>query len=153
LQGKPLPRVLVTIGVAIAVPGGLYLLAALVLIPLVTRYMLRRADQRIDAGEMSKAMATANRAVTLSRKSATALAHRGLVHIQAGDLEAALADAEQAIERKPKVALPYYVRALVFDARGDEEAARAEYAAFLERLGDKDDYRAQHARERIEELG
>jgi tetratricopeptide (TPR) repeat protein len=107
LQGKSLPRVVVTIAVAIAVPGGLYLLAALVVLPLITRYLLRRADKRKESGELKKALKTANRAVRLSRKSATALAHRGLVHIEAGDLDSALTDAELAIERKPKVALPY----------------------------------------------
>jgi tetratricopeptide (TPR) repeat protein len=153
LQGKSLPRVVVTIAVAIAVPGGLYLLAALVVLPLITRYLLRRAEKRKESGELKKALTNANRAVRLSRKSATALAHRGLVHIEAGDLDSALADAELAIKRKPKVALPYLVRALVFDARGEDEAARANYDAFLERHRDKDNSSAEHARERVEALG
>lgn len=152
LQGKSLTRVVVTIAVAIAVPGGLYLLAALVVLPIITRALLRRAEKRRQAGELQKALADANRAVRLSRSSATALAHRGLAHIHTGDLGAALADAERAIERKPAVALPYYVRALVDDIREDEAAARDGYAAFLERLGERDDPRAGHARQRVEAL-
>ena len=39
LKGKSIPRIIVIVGVAIAIPGGVYVLAALVVLPL----MLRRA--------------------------------------------------------------------------------------------------------------
>lgn len=153
LQGKSLSRVVATIAVAIVVPGGLYLLAALVVLPLITRRLLRRAEKRQQSGDLEKALVNANRAVRLNRKSATALAHRGMIHIHRGDLSAALADAEQAIERKPMVPLPYYLRALVHDMHEDEAAARADYAAFLERQSDEDDPHADHARQRLDALG
>lgn len=152
LEGKSVPRILITIAVAIAVPGGLYLLAALVIAPVVVRHLLRKAQERADEGALEKALANANRAVKLSRGSASALAHRGLVHLERGDPRAALDDASQAIAKNEDVALSYYVRALVHDRAGDSAAARDGYRAYLGREVNGDETRMSHAQARLAEL-
>lgn len=153
LHGKSLPRILLTIAIAIIVPGGLYVLAALVIVPVIVRFFLRRASRRIDEDNQKSALAHASRAVWLSRGSGAALAGRAALHLRLGDLDAALADAEQAVRRAPKLAAGYLARGQVYDERGDWAAALADYTRFIELHKGADGEQTAHARERIAALG
>ncbi len=132
LAGKSWWRVITTIVVAIAIPGGLYVLAALVILPLIAKFFIRRSNKRTAAGDEQKALANANRAVKLSRNSPAALIHRAELLLAQGDHKAALEDVQKSIKKKKKYAPAYYVRAKIAEAQGQQAAAIADYAYFLE---------------------
>ena len=137
LAGKSWWQVITTIVIAIAIPGGLYVLAALVILPLIAKLFIRRSNRHTAVGEAEKALANANRAVKLSRNSPTALIHRAELLLAQGDGKAALEDVQKAIKRKKKYAPAYYVRAKIAEAQGRQAAAIADYAHFLELQVDK----------------
>lgn len=153
LEGKSLPRIVVIIAIAIAIPGGIYVLAVLVILPLIARFMLRRANKRAQAGNYERAINNATAAVRASRGSARALVQRGELYLKHGDLEAALADAEKAIEKKPKLEDGYYLRARVYDRQEVYAEALADYMAYYNRIRNKRTGQAEHALERIRSLG
>jgi Flp pilus assembly protein TadD len=110
LAGDSLPKALVKIGVAIAVPGGLYALLALVIAPLIVRWMLRRAEAVRAKGDTETALAYLNWAARLARKSALVRARRAALHHERGDRAAARADIEQALKHNPDHPLALEVR-------------------------------------------
>lgn len=149
LAGKSWWRVIATIAIAIAIPGGLYVLAALVILPLIAKFFIRRSNRRTVAGDAQKALVNANRAVKLSRNSPAALIHRAEILLAQGDDKAALEDVEKAIKRKKKYAPAYYVRAKIAEAQGRQAAAIADYARFLELQVDKHEQQIDQEQEQV----
>lgn len=97
LAGDSLPKALLKIGVAIAIPGGLYALLALIIVPVIVRAMLRRAAHLAEADNHDTALAYLNWAARLGRKSALVHARRAEFHLGRGDRSAAQADVERAL--------------------------------------------------------
>lgn len=153
LAGKSPLKVIITVVVAIAAPGGVAVLAALVIAPLIARRYLRRANKHATQGNRKRSVANANRAVWLSRNSAATVAQRAENHLQLGDLEAALDDVQRALRKDSQRALPYYVRASVYDQRGEPTAALNDYQQFVALRGQREDQRTEHALQRIADLG
>jgi tetratricopeptide (TPR) repeat protein len=151
LQGDSLLKIAVKVAVAIAIPGGLYVLAALVIAPVVARFFLKRADKRAATGDLDKALASANRAAFIGRRSADVHARRAAIHLERADLDAALADAARALDRNEDHALAHFVRAAALDQQGQLPEAAASYRRFLEHSTD-DLERASHARQRVSAL-
>ena len=151
LKGDSILKIVVKVAVAIAIPGGLYVLAALVIAPVVARFFLRRADKRVAAGDLDKALASANRAAFIGRRSANVHARRAAIHLERSDLDAALADAGRALERNPENALAHYVQGAALDRQGQPHEAAASYRRFLEH-STNDSERASHARQRVSAL-
>ena len=132
LAESSIPSAIVKIVVAIAIPGGLYVLLALVVAPMVVRVLFRRAQKQQES-ETEKAERLLTWAIRLSRGSATALARRALFRIHSGRIDAALVDAEKALEKQPGHALAHYVRGVVFAEQENTAEAAAEFGAFLSR--------------------
>jgi tetratricopeptide (TPR) repeat protein len=152
LQGDSLLKIVVKVVVAIAIPGGLYVLAALVIAPVVARFFLKRADKRAAAGDLDKALASANRAAFIGRRSADVHARRAAIHLERADMDAALADAARALERNEEHALAHFIRATALDRQGQLPEAAASYRRFLEHNTD-DSERVSHAQQRVSALG
>jgi tetratricopeptide (TPR) repeat protein len=123
-------------------------LAALVIAPVIARFFLKRADKRVAAGDLDKALASANRAAFIGRRSANVHARRAAIHLERADLDAALADAERALGRNEEHALAHFIRAAILDRQGQPLEAAASYQHFLEH-NTNDAERASHARQRI----
>jgi tetratricopeptide (TPR) repeat protein len=151
LKGDSIFKIIVKVAVAIAIPGGLYVLAALVIAPVIARFFLKQADKRTVAGDLDKALANANRAAFIGRRSADVHARRAAIHLERADLAAALADAGRALERNEANALAHFVRAAALDRQGQPLEAAASYRRFLAH-NTNDSSRANHARQRISAL-
>ena len=151
LRGLSAGKIALAIGTAIALPGGLYVLAALVIAPLIARRMLKRASERVGDGELKKALSSANRAVWVSRGNTSALAQRAAIQLERGELKAALEDAQRALKRNPDSVRARLVRALIYEEYGETRAALADYRRLLEEQP-ADDPRIKQARLRETEL-
>lgn len=119
LAGQPWHKVIIKIVVAIAIPGGVYVLAALVILPLIARLFLKRADKWREEGDAEKALKQAGRAVRFSRGSAGALIERASLHLAGGDLDAARADIERALKKQPDHEAALALRAEIDARRGE----------------------------------
>ncbi|NDJ36647.1 MAG: hypothetical protein GYB64_18500 [Chloroflexi bacterium] len=152
LQGKSIPTALTIIGVAIAIPGGLYVLLALIAAPLFIRGFIRQAERALANDDHRRALELANLAVRLRGRSATARAQRALVYLAMGRHEDALADAQAALERRPHLPRARYVRAVIRDREGDQTGALADYTDYLQRTREEEGPRFEHATQRAAEL-
>jgi len=119
LAGDSLPKALLKIGVAIAIPGGLYALLALVIAPLIVRWMLRRAEVARAAGDTDTALAYLNWSARLGRKSALVLARRADLHVERGDLAAAQVDVEKALAHNADHSLARQVHSAIRETQED----------------------------------
>ncbi len=153
LKGKSIPAAVVIIAVAIAIPGGVYVLLFLIGAPLVARALLKNARKAAVKGENRSALDLATAAVRASRKSPRALSERSLIHFQLGDTDAALADAAAAIHKDEKTPLAHYVRGVALQAAGDFAAALDAYEAFLLNAGPDDVGHVRDVMTRLEHLG
>jgi tetratricopeptide (TPR) repeat protein len=153
LKGKPLGTAITIIGVAVAIPGGLYVLLALVIAPLFIRGFLNTARRRREKGNLQDALDAATLAVRLKRKSATARAERALIYFELGQLDAAAADITHALERRPHLPLALYVAGRIAEAREEAATALAHYGLYLEHDRHPGDARHTEVRDRVEALG
>jgi tetratricopeptide (TPR) repeat protein len=101
LAGKGLIRALVIIGIAIALPGGLYVLLAMIIAPNIARHFLKRSEHHLTQNQLDAAIEDMTRAVRVSRRSPHTLERRAVLYLQKGDLSAALVDAEAALKKYP----------------------------------------------------
>ena len=152
LEGLGLGSMLLKVLVAWVIPGGLYILAALIAAPVAARVFILRSNRYHKIGLNKQALKYANRAVRVGRKGATVLAERGLVRLAMGQLDTAMEDAALALSRSPESALAHYLRAGIHDARGEHQDALKDYYRFLEPYKTPDDERGTKAQSRIAEL-
>ena len=91
-----------------------------------------RGNDWYKKGELDRAMADSNIALTFEARCAQAYLLRGLVKHDRGNLEGALADFDRAIEVEPRFAEAYYNRGRVHRARGNWNAAVADISKAIE---------------------
>lgn len=77
-------------------------------------------------GDLDRAIAEFDRAITASPDLALAYLNRGLAYQEQGDLGRALADLNRAIARDRTNAQGYYHRSQLYRARGDTDRADAD---------------------------
>lgn len=152
LKGKSIPAAVVIIAVAIAIPGGVYVLLFLIAAPLVAQALLKNAKKAAGKGEDRSALDLATAAVRASRKSPRALSERALIHFQLGDTDSAVADADAAIRKNEKTPLAQYVRGAALQQAGQLADALDAYEAFLLHAGPDEAELVRDVMTRLEHL-
>ena len=87
---------------------------------------LLRGKALLTQGELDRAMADFNEALTIKPKYSEALAARGMVWSKKRDFGNALADLDQSIAQEERVE-SYYMRAQIYEAQGNSERAVADF--------------------------
>lgn len=90
------------------------------------RAYYNRAVRHHEDGDLTRALADYNQALSLNPKYGDAYNNRGSIYKDKGDLDRALADFNQALNLNPKDAIPYCNRGNVYIDKGDLDRALAD---------------------------
>jgi tetratricopeptide (TPR) repeat protein len=91
-----------------------------------------QCHEQKEAGDLTAAMVSCNKAIELDPKNGAAYYYRGNVHLAKGDFDRAIADYAVAITLDPKDENSYYYRGLARINKGDFDNAIADYTKYIE---------------------
>lgn len=91
-----------------------------------------RCHEQKEAGDLTAAMVSCNKAIEIDPKNGAAYYYRGNVHSAKGDFDRAIADYAVAITLDPKNENSYYYRGLARINKGDFDNAIADYTKYIE---------------------
>lgn len=106
--------------------------------PLVCRGQMNSGNyayqchEQKEAGNLTAAMVSCNKAIEIDPKNGAAYYYRGNVHSAKGDFDRAIADYAVAITLDPKDENAYYYRGLARINKGDFDNAIADYTKYME---------------------
>lgn len=91
-----------------------------------------QCHEQKEAGDLTAAMVSCNKAIEIDPKNGAAYYYRGNVHSAKGDFDRAIADYAVAIRLDPKAENAYYYRGLARINKGDFDKAIADYTKYIE---------------------
>jgi len=83
-------------------------------------------------GELDKALADMNKAISLQSDNAFAYQNRASVYEKQNELDKAIADYSKALKLNPKFPFPYRGRGLLLLKKGKDTEAEADFAKYLQ---------------------